>query len=166
MAGFELDVTTNIEANVSPPIDQLSLEDLVAHVLHSERGVGRWEVAIVLTTDARLRELHRSFMGLDSVTDIMTFAYGGDQSFPEHENQCAVQGGDIVISVQRAAAQASDDGWDTATEILFLVCHGVLHLLGWEDGDASQRARMLDRQRALLRSFEKDSTAATINVPD
>lgn len=166
MVGFDLGVTTNIETNESPPIDQSSLEDLVAHVLHSECGVGHWEIAIVLTTDDRLRELHRSFMGLDSVTDIVTFAYGDDQLFPEQENHLPVQGGDIVISVQRAAAQASDDGWDTAAEIRFLVCHGVLHLLGWEDRDASQRGKMLDRQRALLRSYEKVSTAATANVPD
>ncbi len=74
---------------------------------------GDWEIALVLTSDAHLTELHAEFMGIPEPTDIMTF--------PSDEEL----GGDIVISIEQAERQRHDDEWDLASEVRFLVTHGA-----------------------------------------
>ncbi len=153
MIALELEVTTLWELEGAPLIDAASVEALVAHTLRSEGVGGAWDITVVLSTDQRLRTLHLGYMGLDTPTDIMTFPYADGSSWPEHQGPLAESGGDIVISVERAAAQANLDGWDTTSEVRFLICHGVLHLLGWDDAEPGHREAMLERQRSLLRSF-------------
>lgn len=133
-----------IEENLLPaPGDAAKLESLVRHALTAEKQTGEWDISIALVSDDELRRLHRDFMGLDSVTDIMTFPYGGD-----------ALGGDIAISVDRAAEQAPEYGLSAWEEIRFLAVHGVLHLCGWDDGDDEARRRMLTRQAEIVESWE------------
>ena len=133
-----------IEENLLPaPGDAAKLESLVRHALTAEKRTGEWEISIALVSDDELRGLHRDFMGLDSVTDIMTFPYGGD-----------ALGGDIAISVDRAAEQAPEFGLSAWEEIRFLAVHGVLHLCGWDDGNDEARRRMLARQAEIVESWE------------
>jgi len=123
-----------------------SLPNLAEHVLRAEEQRGQWDVAIVLTDDAVLRTLHRDFMGIDTETDVMTFPSG--EAVAESAN-----GGDIVISIERAADNARAVGHSTWEEARFLVVHGLLHLCGWNDASEAERARMLKRQQELLDSF-------------
>lgn len=139
-----LDLMVIAEVAVPAGVDQVALRPLVTHILRAERASGAWTVCVVFTSDGALQRLHDRFMGLDSPTDIMTFPYGDDDRGPGSE-----QGGDIVISVDRARAQA-DDEWDLPTELRFLVAHGLLHLLGWDDETLEKRQAMLDRQRELI----------------
>jgi probable rRNA maturation factor len=150
---FDVEVTTLWETAAPLTIKEATIKALVRHTLAAERANGVWSISVVLSTDQHLRALHREFMGLDSPTDIMTFPYRVDASPVEADDQRSVLGGDIVISVERAAANAEDEGWDTASEVEFLISHGVLHLVGWEDGEPAQRRAMLNRQRELLQSF-------------
>ncbi len=147
-----LDVTTEvfIEASVPSGIDESRLADLVAFGLASEGATGEWQIELVLGNDELLQQLHRDFMDLDSPTDIMTFPELDETSDPP-----VVTGGQIYISVDRAAAQAPEFGLSVADEIQFLVLHGVLHLCGWDDATDAMRSAMLDRQANLLRSFQQ-----------
>lgn len=143
---FSLDLTVITEARVPTGLDERVLVPFAAHVLASEGAIGAWTVCVVFTSDEALQRLHAQFIGLDSPTDIMTFPYG------EEVGELAQRqfGGDIVISVDRAREQATDDDWNLATELRFLVAHGLLHLLGWDDHTPADRQAMLGRQRALL----------------
>lgn len=143
---LSLDLSVICETPVPDRLDERSLHSLVTHILASERAAGAWTVCVVFTTDDALQRLHAQFMGLDSPTDIMTFPYDERAGDP---SRCEL-GGDIVISVDRARAQAGDDAWDLETELRFLAAHGLLHLLGWDDHTPEDRQAMLDRQRALL----------------
>jgi probable rRNA maturation factor len=58
--------------------------------------------------------------------------------------------GDIVISLDTAARQASEHGHSLERELLFLASHGLLHLLGWDHPDEASLAAMLSRQERLL----------------
>ena len=97
----------------------------------------------------RLQALHRDFMGIDTPTDIMTF--------PTDDEGEGCRGGDLVISVDHARTQAGAWGMSPADEIRFLVVHGLLHLLGWRDDTDEERERMLERQQALLDSWQRRS---------
>ncbi len=148
-AGERLQLEFDI-ALESPPPPDLNLDawpQLARFVLNEEGQHGAWVVAAALVDDERIRALHRDFMGIDTATDVITFPAAGPDEPPT--------GGDIAISVERAAAQAPDFGFSPADETTFLLVHGLLHLCGWDDATRDDRQRMLDRGRALLDRFAK-----------
>jgi len=141
----EVDVV--VSADDLLPIDETHLAELVGFSLQALGATGHWSVAVVLTSDEHLRQLHRDYMGIDEETDVMTFPHGDEP------------GGDIVISVERAAEQAGDYGHDTGEEIDFLAVHGVLHLSGWDDNTPDRRAEMLSRQAEIIDAYAAERDA-------
>jgi probable rRNA maturation factor len=130
-----------------PGYDPRRIERIVAATVGAERHAHDWDVAIAFVSDDELQALHRDFMDDDTPTDIMTFPRVDDGPWMPGSG---VFGGDIAISVDRAAEQCVDEGWVVARELEFLVVHGMLHLMGWDDTTPEDRARMLDRQREIL----------------
>ena len=151
-----LDETVRVDVVVRTDVselDQERLRSIVRFVLGAEKQRGGWAVTVVLVADDELRALHQRFMGIDEETDVMTFPLGEE-----------LRGGDIVVSVHRASEQAASYGHTAPRELEFLVVHGVLHLTGWDDGDAAMRSAMLARQGELLLTFDSSSEAAVANV--
>lgn len=154
-----------VHADIALPagITNETLTALVRHVLREERVDEPWEMGIRFVDDETMQAAHAEFMGLDEPTDIMTFPYEDeDQGFgdrmPEDWDE-SVRGGDLMISVDTAAENARAAGWSLEDELRFLVAHGVLHLLGWDDATDAERAAMLTRQAELLRSWAEGPSA-------
>ena len=147
---LDLSFSLVTEADAPPGVASDELETLVRFVLSSEGAKGFWEITVALVDDARLRALHRDFMGIDTPTDIMTF--------PADESSGETLGGELVISVDHAMTQAV--AWDLSPgeEIAFLVVHGLLHLCGWRDDTDEQRARMLERQQVLIAEWRQQAS--------
>ncbi|MGI8964031.1 MAG: rRNA maturation RNase YbeY [Thermomicrobiales bacterium] len=124
-----------------------SLHSLIVSVLTSEGASGKWEIGLMLISDEVIQDLHRDFMGLDLPTDIITFPYETESWFTA---ESLTAGGDIVISMETATVNATEAGWKPRDELEFLVVHGILHILEWDDADAESRAAMLARQTALI----------------
>lgn len=120
-------------------------EDLMRHALVQECQTGSWHFAIRFVNDLEMAQLHETWLGDLSPTDILTFAYDPEDG---------AQGGDIVISLDTAARNATDAGWRLSDELHFLMLHGLLHVLGWDDHSATYRAAMLERQQELLASWK------------
>ena len=79
------------------------------------------DVAIAFVDDTAMRDLNRRFRRKDKTTDVLTFS--GDE--PAHL-------GDIVISLDQARRQARDEKHSLATEVRYLILHGILHSLGYD----------------------------------
>jgi len=142
---FDLAFEIIVEAPLPDGLDTARLESVARSVLTAEGATGSWGITVALVDDQRIRDLHRVFMATDEATDVMTF--------PLDEGP-GRSGGDIVISVERAAEQGPEFSHTAAQEIAFLVAHGLLHLCGWTDDDPKQRARMIDRQSVLLAALD------------
>lgn len=155
LSPFDLEVHIEERVEIPAGYQRTDLEAVVTAVLNAERAEGTWEIRIVLTDDNELQDLHRKYLDDDSPTDIMTFPSESDDSWVGTGD--VVLGGDIAISVDRAADQAVDGHWDTLAEIRFLVAHGVLHLLGWRDETPEKRAAMHDRQHHILKQLGLES---------
>jgi probable rRNA maturation factor len=87
------------------------------------------EVTIAFVDDPAMTELNKKFRGKGKTTDVLTFP--ADDSY----NEPSATGrplGDIVISVDQAKRQAADEKHSLATEIRYLVLHGLLHSLGYD----------------------------------
>jgi probable rRNA maturation factor len=103
------------------------------------------ELTIVVETDEYLRELNHQFLGIDTPTDVLSFP--ADEIDPESGLRYL---GDIIISYPRALEQATAAGETVAEEMQLLVVHGTLHLLGFDHGEAEEKAAMWAAQQQAL----------------
>ncbi len=152
---LRVEISLASDAALPAEISESSLRSLIAFALGEEGATSGWEINLLFTTDVRIQEMHLAFMNLDSTTDIMTFPFEADEF---SSGEPANYGGDIVISVETAATHAVDAEWSLSEELQFLVLHGLLHILGWDDAEPGQRTGMLARQAALLQHW-RDQTA-------
>lgn len=112
--------------------------------------VSEWQMTLRLSDDETISELHERFFGDSTPTDVITFPSGDEPS----GNEAYL--GDVVVSVDTATEQAADAGHSTAREVAFLALHGLLHLCGYDDAAAENRALMHQRQSLLLELWERE----------
>jgi transaldolase/glucose-6-phosphate isomerase len=148
----------NVLVEIGDPfISLVSVEWLrkVAEAALQHEGRSEAELAVVITGDEALRELNRRYLGVDRATDVLAFPTGGgDERFvaaPEDQDYL----GDVLISYPQAEAQACAAGHPVEDEMAFLVAHGVLHLLGYDDADEGARARMWAIQDEVLHTLKR-----------
>jgi probable rRNA maturation factor len=107
------------------------------------------DLTIVLSDDAQLHQLNLEYLGIDAPTDVLSFPAG--EKDPETGDLYL---GDIIISVPRAAQQATATVHKMAPEVQLLVVHGVLHLLGHDHGEPEEKARMWKAQGEVLEELD------------
>lgn len=115
----------------------------VLSVLQKHRILGKIELGINIVGDRKMHELNRIYRGIDSTTDILSFALEDPnptslQHIPRIGFVAApdkiLRLGDIVISYPEAVEDASMDGISVDDEIKNLLEHGMQHLLGIHHG--------------------------------
>lgn len=87
------------------------------------------EVSIAFVDDVQMTELNKKFRRKGKTTDVLTFPADDSYGDPQTEGRPL---GDIVISVDQAKRQAVDEKHSLATEIRYLILHGILHALGYD----------------------------------
>ena len=114
------------------------------------------EVSVTFVDDKGIQELNNKFRKKDAPTDVLSFPlfdYEGESEEPIFD-ELSHNLGDIVISLERAMAQANEFGHSFEREVAFLVAHSMLHLLGYdhetgEDDEADMRRRQSDIMERL-----------------
>ena len=111
------------------------------------------ELNVLLGDETFIENLHIEWMDLPGPTDVLSFPM--DELRPAAIGEEPREGtlGDIVVCPQVAARQALQAGHSAAEEILLLVTHGILHLLGFDHAEEAEKKEMFDLQRTLLLSF-------------
>ena len=107
------------------------------------------EVSILLTGDKDIRRLNQEFRSIDQPTDVLSFPQNADEEpyIPEE-----VILGDIAVSLDIAKAQAKEHGLDFKEEIILLLIHGILHLLGYDHEISEQEEKqMRNKTRELFK---------------
>ncbi|MFD0586738.1 rRNA maturation RNase YbeY [Paenibacillus sp. GCM10027627] len=123
-------------------------------------GITDGEVALTFIDDEGIHSLNREYRGIDRPTDVLSFAMqedGADEldiifEVDSEDEVDPLSGmlGDIIISVERAAAQSEEYGHSLEREIGFLFVHGFLHLIGYDHQDDEAEAVMTGKQEAVL----------------
>lgn len=131
---------------------QARLERAVMAALELAGGPANAQVSLMLTDDAGIRELNRTYRGQDRSTDVLSFPMLDDprgalrgSAYETDPETGEVMLGDIAISLETAARQAALYGHGFDREIGFLAVHGLLHLLGY--GHEAQEDRLVMRAR-------------------
>ncbi len=134
-------------------VDSMELVACSRYVLQELRVHPRAELSVILVDENTMSDLHQRWMDLPGPTDVMSFPM--DELTPGRDGQEPVEGmlGDVVLCPQVAARQAAEAGHTTAEELLLLLIHGILHLLGFDHAEPAEQEEMFDRQRRLLLTF-------------
>jgi probable rRNA maturation factor len=133
------------------------LAALAALAQTQPRGACAW--IIRLTDDDELHQLNQQYRGLDKPTDVLSFGGAGYRdgkprpAYTPALDDGAEYLGDIIISLERCAAQAGAAGHPVDTELALLVIHGTLHLLGYDHDTPTRKARMWAAQSRALKSL-------------
>ncbi|MFV0388632.1 MAG: rRNA maturation RNase YbeY [Pyrinomonadaceae bacterium] len=84
-------------------------------------------ITVVFVNDNQMISLNSSFRNKNATTDVLSFPYENEE-FEENEEFL----GEVVISVEQAQKQATENDLDLGVEIKQLILHGILHLLGYD----------------------------------
>ncbi len=162
-------------------VDTLTLRRLARRVLETEGAPLSAGIELVFLRDEAMARLNAEYRHREGPTDVLSFAYEtgppagaeplGDPGATEPEardvsaaapvahestSRAAVQEpaifGSVVISVDRALAQAEERSQAVDEELARLVVHGVLHLMGYDDECSSDRRRMRRREDHYLKT--------------
>jgi len=156
-------------------VDELGLTKLSRFVLDAMRINPLAELSIVLLDADAMAALHLQWMDLPGPTDVMAFPMDGsdgpmdrlDPSAPPgtEENPGETMLGDVVLCPAVAADQAAAAGHSTEAELHLLCTHGILHLLGFDHGEADEEQEMFDLQARILADWQQASGTGPIRVP-
>lgn len=146
-------MTIEINNESGHEIDETVLQRLAAFVLDSLHVHPQTEVGISLVDEAAIERLHVEWMDEPGPTDVLSFPM--DELRPGRPDSQTPAGllGDVVICPQVAEAQADAAGHSTQTELVVLLTHGLLHLLGFDHASPEQEAEMFGLQRDLVTAF-------------
>ena len=109
------------------------------------------EIGVVLTDDAKMRALNRTWRGKDTATNVLSFPAPASGS-PELRLL-----GDVVLACETIAREAAEQRISARDHLAHLTVHGVLHLLGHDHENDREAETMESREREIL---------ARLGVPD
>lgn len=141
------------------PVNTAALRQAALAALRMEDAPQDTEVSIAVTDDAEISDLNRRYLGKNQPTDVLAFPLevegaGGRRRIGGRKLGGTLLG-EVVLSAERAAAQAAEYGHSVRREMELLVIHGVLHLLGYDDARSQQKRVMEERQAVILEAMRR-----------
>jgi probable rRNA maturation factor len=110
-------------------------------------GSKDFDVTLLLVDDEEITRLNRRYFHRHRPTNVISFPMQGGPSASIPSKIL----GDVVISAETAERQAKEAGEKPEDEILFLMIHGMLHLLGYDhEGREKERRAMEKKERELF----------------
>lgn len=113
-------------------------EEAIGATLQADGLTRKVYIGVALVSEEEIREINRQFRAVDQATDVLSFPITDyDIASTTHVGDIDPETGelllgDIVVSVERARAQALEYGHSFEREFSFLVTHGMLHLIGYD----------------------------------
>lgn len=100
------------------------------------------ELSLALAGEAEIKRLNRIYRGRDQVTDILSFA--GEENFL----------GELVINYGQIKRQAKQSRVSVRRELVFILTHGLLHLIGYDDKTEAGRRKMIELGEKFVRKLK------------
>jgi probable rRNA maturation factor len=155
--------------------DEKALADLGRFVLDALSSDPLAEVSVLLVDSDTMAALHQQWMDLPGPTDVMAFPMDTSDGPSERRDPSAPPGtdanpgetmlGDVVLCPAIAADQATSAGHSTDAELQLLCTHGILHLLGYDHGEAEEEREMFELQARLVTDWARATKRGPIRTP-
>jgi len=142
-----LTINRESPAPATTPALRSLLRRAAALTLETVEYPAEGEISMLLTGARHIQELNREWRNIDKPTDVL--------SFPLQDDPWELSGrvvlGDVVINTERCAAQAAELGHGYQREMVFLLIHSILHLLGWDhERSKDEEEEMFALQREII----------------
>ncbi|PCJ58240.1 MAG: rRNA maturation RNase YbeY [Candidatus Hydrogenedentota bacterium] len=120
------------------------LTRLADRICEGEGISGEVEISVLFCDDPFMKQLNQQYRNKNTTTDVLSF---------EQENM-TVDGtrvlGDIVVSLETVDRNCDSKQEQMRGEVRMLLCHGLLHLLGYDHGTVSEKEQMVAKQAKYL----------------
>lgn len=162
-------MTIHIEDESNIRLPEIDIPDLARRVMEAamdyEGCPYEAEVSLLLTDNARIRQINREYRKIDRATDVLSFPmleYDSPSDFSWAETESCgcfhpetgeLLLGDIIISMEKVREQARKYGHSETRELAFLITHSMLHLFGYDHMEQGEAKEMEERQSAILHSL-------------
>ncbi len=153
-----MEISILIDKEFKKQVKSTWLKNLARQIQTAENVSVKSEMGLVITGDEEIHKLNLKYLDEDRPTDVL--------SFPMNEQLDAapvfvkipdgkLHLGDIIISYPTAAGQAAEHRHSVNREIVILLIHGILHLLGYDHDIPEHERLMRDRESAILKIIEE-----------
>lgn len=128
-----------VTADAKFPVNKALIESTVLEILQTYPVSGKVEIGVSIVGERRMHQINKQFRGLDTPTNILTFALEDPLPNLAHlrglgfvaSPDSVVRLGDIVISFPQVVEDSTVEGLSVDDELHNLIQHGVKHLLGF-----------------------------------
>ena len=154
----KINITFNCLTLLRIPV-AMNVRRCIEATLQAENVEVPCEINVLITDDKEIRAINLASREIDRPTDVLSFPMftfepgklpDEWEGYMDPETElCPL--GDMVISLERAIAQAKEFGHSTRREVGYLTIHSVLHLLGYDHLDEGpQKAQMRAREKEIV----------------
>ncbi|WP_168061392.1 rRNA maturation RNase YbeY [Candidatus Manganitrophus noduliformans] len=127
------------------PVNQKNLLRWARQILSLQK-LDHAEMGIILVNNRQIRVYNRDYRKKDQPTDVLSFPMREGVGGELHPDFL----GDVMISLERSAEEAILYGRSRREQLLILLIHGVLHLLGYDHERSPKEERRMQRRERLL----------------
>ena len=108
------------------------------------------DLSLIIVGKTKIRNINRDYRNIDRVTDVISFANIDSDDYDYLVEDGEVNLGDIFINVDRVKSQAKKYGHSIKREFMFLLVHGMLHLLGYDHMEKEDEKIMFSLQDRII----------------
>lgn len=152
---LEIDYEINIEdekiENEISKYFDTDMTEFIKNILINEVDKNNnYYISITVLNNREIRNINNEYRNIDRETDVISFAYGDNEDVISSYKVL----GDIVLSYEKAYEQAKEYNHSLKREIYYLICHSVLHLLGYDHMNEEDKKIMRDKEEYYLTKYK------------
>ena len=117
--------------------DYSYLNDVINHTFEVLK-INNANMSVILIDDEKMQELNKEYRGVDRTTDVLSFALEDNEDIKLPIREL----GDVFVSIPKMIEQAKEFNHSEKRELSFLVCHGLLHLLGYDHTKSEEQEKL------------------------
>lgn len=123
----------------------------IEEVLKVENFNENAEVSLSIVNKETIHKLNKDYRNVDRETDVLSFPMD-EEAFDDEGNPIFLLG-DIVICLDVARNQAAEFGHSLEREMMYLICHSTLHLLGYDHIEEDDKAKMRAKEKEVMKNL-------------
>ena len=112
-------------------------------------GLKDVELSILIVNNQRIQGLNKQYRGINKPTDVLSFPMMGTEFNSVPTTQPLLLG-DVVLSMEKIQSQAREQGHSVDCELMMLLTHGILHLIGYDHERSLQEERRMRKKEGLI----------------
>ena len=99
------------------------------------------EISLAFVSDAEIKKLNLTYRGINKATDVLSFSGDGESL------------GEIIIDYKQVKRQAGDFKNSAEQELIFILVHGLFHLIGHDDKTDGDREKMIKIGEKFIKNY-------------